>query len=152
MVRPELAGVAENLLLGLTCDKCIWHRQRRSGEREACDGGGEVCEVGQCCARGGNVRRVGQGALLLRPPLAFCDEQEAVPVELAPLQRLEPRRLREIGHFAHRVVVDSAIFAEPCEGVEDLTHGRENRRISHDEPATRMKDPLNLLQNSSGIR
>ena len=35
--------------------------------------------------------------------LALRHEQEPVPLELAPIQRFEPRGLREIGHFAHRV-------------------------------------------------
>jgi len=48
--------------------------------------------------------------------------------------------------------VYSAIFAEPREGVEDLAQGREDRRIGHDEPATSTNHPLNLRQNSFGIR
>ena len=49
MVCPELAGVAENLLLGLTCDKCIWHRQLDRAEN------GKLVMVAEKCAKSDSV-------------------------------------------------------------------------------------------------
>jgi len=41
----DVGSLAENLLLGLTCDKCIWHRQLDKAEN------GKLVMVAEKCAK-----------------------------------------------------------------------------------------------------
>ena len=49
MKSADVGSLAENLLLGLTCDKCIWHRQTDRVEN------GKLVIVAEMCAKSGRV-------------------------------------------------------------------------------------------------